>query len=80
MNDREIMQRINQLVEQEHELLEAAGEHRAGDDHHERLRTLHLEQEQLWDLLRQRRALRRAGRDPDEARLRDPQTVERYLQ
>ncbi len=38
-----------------------------------------VELDQLWDLLRQRRALRDAGRDPDGARMRDAGTVERYL-
>jgi hypothetical protein len=44
-----------------------------------RLSEIKVELDQLWDLLRQRRALRRAGRNPDEAQLRDPETVERYL-
>ena len=44
-----------------------------------RLREIKVELDQLWDLLRQRRALRNAGRDPDEAQMRDPETVERYL-
>ena len=38
-----------------------------------------VELDQLWDLLRQRRALRAAGRNPDDARMRDSETVERYL-
>jgi hypothetical protein len=36
--------------------------------------------DQCWDLLRQRRAKRHAGQDPDEVELRDPSTVEGYLQ
>jgi hypothetical protein len=44
-----------------------------------RLGEIKVELDQLWDLLRQRRALRRAGRNPDDAQLRDPETVERYL-
>ena len=35
--------------------------------------------DRFWDLLRQRRALREFGRDPDEASTRDEGTVEGYL-
>ena len=44
-----------------------------------RLEAIRVERDQLWDYLRQRRALRNAGQDPDGAKLRDPETVERYL-
>jgi hypothetical protein len=44
-----------------------------------RLRAIKVELDRLWDLLRQRTALRRAGQDPDQASLRDAETVERYL-
>ena len=44
-----------------------------------RLAEIKVELDQLWDLLRQRRALRDAGRNPDDARMRDAGTVERYL-
>jgi hypothetical protein len=44
-----------------------------------RLAAIKVELDQLWDLLRQRRALRSAGRNPDDAQLRDADTVERYL-
>jgi len=36
--------------------------------------------DQCWDLLRQRRALREAGRDPSAAHVREPEVVERYEQ
>jgi hypothetical protein len=45
----------------------------------ERLEQVRVELDQLWDYRRQRRALREAGADPDEARLRDPSIVEGYL-
>ena len=45
----------------------------------ERLEEVRVCLDRLWDYLRQRRALRDAGRDPDEAELRDARTVERYL-
>jgi len=44
-----------------------------------RLAAIKVELDQLWDLLRQRRALRSAGRNPDDAQMRDADTVERYL-
>ena len=39
-----------------------------------------VELDQCWDLLRQRRALREAGRDPDAADARRPEVVENYEQ
>jgi hypothetical protein len=44
----------------------------------QRLEAIRIELDQLWDYLRQRRALRDAGQDPDNAQMRDPGTVERY--
>ena len=46
----------------------------------QRLRAIELELDVCWDLLRQRRALRDAGANPDRAEARDPNTVERYWQ
>ena len=40
---------------------------------------MRVELDRLWDYLRQRRALRGAGHDPDEARMRDAGTVADYL-
>jgi len=81
MDDRQIMQRIGQLVDEEHELLER-GEQQVGLEPPERarLRALQVEVDQLWDLLRQRRGLRHAGVDPDGARLRSASIVEGYKQ
>jgi hypothetical protein len=45
-----------------------------------RLKDLEVRLDQLWDLLRQRRARRAAGLDPDDAETRDPSTVEGYRQ
>jgi hypothetical protein len=36
--------------------------------------------DQCWDLLRQRRALREFGKDPDEAKVRPAKIVENYEQ
>ena len=45
-----------------------------------RLESIRVSLDQCWDLLRQRRALREAGYDPEAARVRDPEVVERYEQ
>jgi Zn-dependent oligopeptidase len=45
-----------------------------------RLEEIRLELDRLWDLLRQRRALRSAGDDPDKASERSAETVEKYWQ
>jgi Protein of unknown function (DUF2630) len=84
MSDENIAGRIERLVAEEHELrtreqadskdVEALGSDR------ERLHAVEVELDRCWDLLRQRRALRRAGADPDDAHVRDAETVERYLQ
>jgi hypothetical protein len=79
-DDPQIHGTIEQLVAEEHELWqrEAAGE--SSDSDRERLAELRVSLDQCWDLLRQRRALREAGRDPDAAGVRPPETVERYEQ
>ena len=84
MSDESIAGRIEQLVSEEHALRtreEADSKDTAalGADK-ERLRAVEVELDRCWDLLRQRRALRSAGGDPDDAHVRDAETVERYLQ
>lgn len=81
MRDNEVLANINELVKEEHELLERSEqEHGLSADERERLEALSVRLDQCWDLLRQRRALREYGQDPDGARVRDPKIVERYLQ
>ena len=76
--------RIEQLVAEEHELRAReqadSSDTAALDEDRERLRAVEVELDRCWDLLRQRRALRDAGGDPDDAQPRDAETVERYLQ
>lgn len=48
-------------------------------EEHDRLRRVEVELDQCWDLLRQRRALRESGGDPQEAEVRPPDEVEGYL-
>ena len=85
MDDQQIQNRIDQLEQEEQGLrkdeeasAEAGRRDVVGEDAG-RLAAIKVELDQLWDLLRQRRALREAGRNPDDARMRDADTVERYL-
>jgi hypothetical protein len=84
MSDESIAARIERLVSEEHDLRNREQTDRpdadALDRESERLRAVEIELDRCWDLLRQRRALREAGGDPDEAKARDANTVERYLQ
>ena len=80
MDDQEVLGRIASLVEEEDKLHErAVGEGLSGDEH-QRIEQIDEALDQCWDLLRQRRALRDAGRNPDEAHVRGADTVEHYEQ
>ena len=79
MDDHEILQRIGQLVDDEHASYQRAeAEHGLGEDEVARLRGLEVLPDQCRNLLRQRRARREFGLDPDAAKPRDATTVERY--
>lgn len=80
MDDKSILQRIEFLVKEEHELLQKSEEGQLEGDQHERMQNLQEQLDQCWDLLRQRRARRHAGENPDDAKARDINTVEHYLQ
>ena len=80
MDDAEIVAAINKLADAEHELERKASNGRLADDEHEELRRIELQLDQCWDLLRQRRARRHAGADPDDAQARPIDTVENYQQ
>lgn len=79
VDDRDVIERIDLLAHEEHELFEKESRGEATEDDRERLQRLSVTLDRCWDLLRQRRARRAAGLDPDEARPRDEDTVERYL-
>jgi hypothetical protein len=77
MDEKEIFTRIHELVDEEHKLRESGdhtGEQRA------RMNELEAHLDQCWDLLRQRRAKRQYGEDPDDAEPRPEPQVENYLQ
>jgi uncharacterized protein DUF2630 len=78
--DDDIARRITQLVDEEHRLQAHTGQGGASDDDHRRLADLEVQLDQCWDLLRQRRAHRAAGQDPDDASARPAEVVERYQQ
>ena len=80
MDDPQIHGTIEQLVAEEHELWEREAAGTATDHDRVRLSELKVSLDQCWDFLRQRRALRAAGRDPDVASVRAPDVVEHYRQ
>jgi Protein of unknown function (DUF2630) len=75
-----IHSQIEDLVAEEHELWQREASGVANEDDRRRLDDLKVSLDRLWDLLRQRRALREAGLDPDAAQERPPEVVERYEQ
>ena len=79
MDEDQIHSRIEQLVAEEQELYERAGGG-LNESEHQRLESIKVGLDQLWDLLRQRRALREAGYDLSAAHVRDSEVVERYEQ
>ena len=78
MDDRQVLNRIDELVQEEEGLL---GRHEGkglSKEEHARLTELKVQLDEAWDFLRQRRALRQYGFDPEDASLRGPGTVEGY--
>ncbi|MFD0207187.1 MULTISPECIES: DUF2630 family protein [Saccharothrix] len=80
MTDEELVERITRLVDEEHRLEGSRIGEGLSEGDARRLRDLEVALDQTWDLLRQRRARRAAGLDPDAAEPRDPGTVENYRQ
>lgn len=81
MDDDDVISRIDALVEQERELhsRSSSGEPLT-DAEKDRLQDLEMRLDQCWDLLRQRRARRHSGQDPEAATARPKEVVEHYLQ
>ena len=80
MNDVEIHQHIESLVAEEHRLLEHGETRTLTDEDRKRLDEVQVQLDRYFDLLRQRRARRDAGQDPDSAQMRSANTVEHYQQ
>jgi len=79
MADETVIESINELADEEHALFDKESRGEASDSDRARLKELQVALDQCWDLLHQRRARRSAGLDPDEAQVRDPNTVEGYV-
>ena len=75
--DQSVLSHIDQLVQEEERLYAKSS---LTDEDQARLGELKVELDQCWDLLRQRRALREFGEDPDKAKVRPPRVVENYEQ
>jgi hypothetical protein len=75
MEDQTILDRITALVEEEHRLRDDVV---APEANAPRLQSVAEQLDQCWDLLRQRRAKREFGADPETAKPRDIGTVENY--
>jgi Protein of unknown function (DUF2630) len=84
LNDEQVQERIEALEQEERRLRsdEGAAANAEAEDQvatdARRLEEVRVALDRLWDYLRQRRALRDAGQDPDGAQMRDADTVERY--
>ena len=79
MEDQSVIDRINELAREEHELFEKESRGEVNEAERDRMNKLNVTLDQCWDLLHQRRARRNAGMDPEEAKVRDERTVEGYL-
>ena len=75
--DQPVRKHIEDLVTEEHRL---RGAKSLAPTDHRRLEAIQVELDRCWDLLRQRRALREFGEDPDHARVRPENVVENYEQ
>ncbi len=80
IKDADILAHVNELVAEEKDLRAKLQDHQIDEtEEHRRLRSLEVQLDQCWDLLRQRRALRETGQDPDQANVRPEGEVEGYL-
>lgn len=81
MDEKAILERINEFIDEEHALRRAHERAETTDaEAQQRLRQLEVALNQCWDLLRQRRARLAAGQNPDEAQVRPAGEVEGYRQ
>ncbi len=78
MSDEDVLSIINTLMDEEHALLRTAEHTGLDEEQRQRLHALQIQLDRCWDLLRQRRAKREFGMNPDNATPRDASTVEGY--
>jgi Protein of unknown function (DUF2630) len=78
MDDQQVLGRIDELVQEEERLLHRHEGDGLSSEDHARMEELKLQLDKMWDYLRQRRALRQYGDNPDDASMRDGGTVEDY--
>jgi hypothetical protein len=76
MSDQSFLHPITELIDEEDQLRAGSA---LAEDKAERLKHVEEQLDQCWDLLRQRRAKREFGQDPEAAQVRDVGTVERYV-
>jgi hypothetical protein len=79
MDDKQILERINELANKEKQLFQKESQGEVSDEERTQLKKIEVTLDQCWDLLHQRRARRSAGLDPNTAEVRDPGTVEGYV-
>ncbi len=80
-SDEQIESQIEALEAEREKLRQREGERDPTlEQDRARLEEIRIDLDRLWDLLRQRRALRSAGKDPDSASERSAETVEKYWQ
>ena len=81
MDDKDIMSRITNLITTEHDLRgQLARGELSSEQERERLRSAEEALDQCWDLLRQRRAKREFGENPEGSAVRPVSEVEGYQQ
>jgi len=78
--DQDILKHVNDLVAEERDLRDKLQHHAIDEtEEHRRLKAVEVQLDQCWDLLRQRRALRASGGNPEDAAVRPESEVEGYL-
>jgi len=75
--DESVLEKIQKLVHEEQAIY---GKSDVSDHDQVRLQAIQVQLDQCWDLLRQRRAKREFGQNPDQAHVRSASVVEKYEQ
>jgi hypothetical protein len=81
MTDLDLFHRINALSAEEEQLYESASDGEGlSQDERDRLEAIKVELDRSYDLLHQRQARAAAGLNPEDAKVRPAEVVERYQQ